>query len=336
MKKPLGCFSIYGLIASCLALIAVGALTWLRGGVLFSPGPLTAVRRGTGPLQGFASHADMEDECALCHRPWAGADAARCLACHTGVGEQIAAQAGLHGVLEDAGTCTACHGEHQGREARITGAARLDFPHERVGFSLREHQRLADGTPFDCADCHVAPGYAFDQATCAACHGEMDAGFTERHIAAYGPACLGCHEGGQALAGFDHQAIFPLEGAHAAPSCQACHAGRSLEELSVGCVACHLEPDIHRGHFGDDCAACHTAAGWLPARLRYHAFPLDHGGTGDVACQVCHAEDYLTYACSGCHEHEPALTERQHREEGLIDIADCARCHPSGRKEEDD
>jgi hypothetical protein len=76
--------------------------------------------------------------------------------------------------------------------------------------------------------------------------------------------------------------------------------------------------------------------GWRPARLRYHSFPLDHGGGGEVACQVCHPSDYLAYTCSGCHEHELVQTGRLHREEGLKEIADCARCHPRGDIEEND
>jgi hypothetical protein len=335
MKKPLGCLSIYGLIASCLALIGVGAFVLFNGMVLFSPGPLTAVRQGIGPLQGFASHADMA-RCALCHRPWAGADPERCLACHTGVDEQIATQAGLHGQVQNAVACMLCHSEHKGREARITSAALSDFPHEQVGFSLAYHQRLVDGASFACADCHVAPGYTFEQATCTACHREMDAGFMEQHVATYSSSCLSCHDGSAALADFDHNVVFALEGAHAAPSCKACHAERSLGELSAGCVACHREPALHRGQFGTDCAACHTAAGWSPASLRYHTLPLDHGSPGDVACQVCHADNYVTYTCYGCHEHEQAQIERQHREEGLVGIADCAHCHPTGEVKEGD
>jgi hypothetical protein len=261
-------------------------------------------------------------------------DTERCLACHTNVDEQVAAQAGLHGVLEQARPCTLCHSEHRGREAQIPHEARSSFPHERVGFSLTGHRRLADGTPFACANCHVAPGYAFEQDTCATCHREMDAGYTEQHIAAYGPGCLSCHKGGQALASFDHAVFFALDEAHAPLSCQACHESRSLDALSAGCVACHPEPDLHGGRFGADCGACHTSAAWRPASLRYHAFPLDHGSAGDVACQVCHPADYATYTCAGCHEHDPAETERQHREEGLVDIADCARCHPAGRNTE--
>ena len=336
MKKPLGCFSVYGLIAAVLTLIGVGALILLRGGVMFSPGPLSAASRGRGPLQGFSSHAEMERECVLCHRPWAGVDMQRCLACHTAESEQILTRTGLHGPVQDAQMCTSCHSEHRGREAEIEPAARAAFPHQRVGFSLSYHLSMPDGSAFVCADCHDAPDYDVEQATCSMCHREIDAGFMERHIAAYDSACFSCHEGGEVLAGFDHQVVFALQGAHATLSCQTCHAQISLQDLSAGCVACHSEPEIHRGRFGTACDACHTAAAWVPASLRYHSFPLDHGSASEVACQVCHPDNYLTYTCAGCHEHEPAQTERLHRDQGLQEIADCARCHPGGEVEEGD
>jgi hypothetical protein len=163
----------------------------------------------------------------------------------------------------------------------------------------------------------------------------LDAGYVEQHIATYDSACFSCHRGSERLAGFDHNAVFALEGAHAVLSCKTCHAERSLHELSAGCVACHAEPEIHGDKFGTDCAACHLASAWTPASLRYHEFPLEHGSSRDVACQLCHPDDYLTYTCAGCHEHDPAQTERQHREHSLQEIADCARCHPRGEVEEE-
>jgi hypothetical protein len=332
MKKPLGCFSVYGLLVSLLALVLVGVFTLRKGAILFSPGPLTAARREIGPLLGYASHAELEFKCTLCHRPWEGVDEERCLACHTGVKDQIVTQAGLHGILQDARACIQCHSEHQGRKADITDAGRPSFPHEQVGFWLGGHQRLADGTPFACANCHTGADYTFESVTCLVCHRGMDAHFADPHVAAYGSNCLSCHKGDPALSAFDHQALFALDGAHAALLCQDCHTGRPLEELSTGCIACHAEPELHDGRFSVDCEACHTTSAWRPARLRYHTFLLDHGSEGDVACQVCHPDEYVTYTCYGCHYHEPAQTERQHRGKTSGDITDCARCHPTGKE----
>ena len=121
--------------------------------------------------------------------------------------------------------------------------------------------------------------------------------------------------------------------------CLVCHDDESLSyarygvKISLHVTDQHLEGTPHEGF---DCVACHTSATWSPANLRYHTFPLDHGGAGDVACQVCHPDGYVTYTCFGCHEHESERTERRHRREGLRDIADCVLCHTTGEVEEDD
>jgi len=337
MKRTLGCFSVYGALAALVVAIGVGGWTLLRGPTLFSPGPLTAVRQETMSIQGYASHAEMESRCTLCHRPWRRVATERCLACHAAVENEIAAGTGLHGRLDDPEVCVACHPDHLGREADVARAALDRYPHDQVGFSLVRHQQLADGSASVCTDCHVPGGYALDRTTCAACHRGMDAVFAERHVADYGAGCLSCHDGRAMPDGFDHGAIFPLDGAHVDVACDTCHVPAAATRLSEACVACHEEPAIHRGGFGTNCAACHTVDGWLPARLRVHAFPLDHGkqaGEGEVSCLTCHPDGYVAYTCYGCHEHEPDAVERAHREDGMTEIADCARCHPTGQEEE--
>jgi hypothetical protein len=338
MKRTLGCFSVYGALAALLVAIGVVGWTLLRGPTLFSPGPLTTRRQGAAPIQGYTSHAEMESRCTLCHLPWRGVATERCLACHVTIGDEIAARTGLHGRLDDPKSCADCHPDHLGREVDIVQTAVDNYPHDQVGFSLVRHQRLADGTAFVCADCHVAPEYVLDQATCAACHRGMDASFTERHIVNYGTGCLSCHDGRAMPGSFAHEAVFPLAGAHAKVACDTCHVSEARTQPSQACIACHEEPAIHRGGFGTNCAACHSTDGWLPARLRSHAFPLDHGiqaGEGEVSCLTCHPAGYAAYICYGCHEHQRDTIEGVHREEGMTDIADCARCHPTGQGEEE-
>ncbi|MBN1579525.1 MAG: hypothetical protein JXA89_02395 [Anaerolineae bacterium] len=334
MKKPLGCLSGYGLIASMLVLIGVVWFTLFKGAVLFSPGPLTAASRGLGTLQDVASHADLERECTRCHRPWGGADPARCLQCHTPVEEQISNHTGLHGRFLEAESCLRCHSDHQGREANITLADPSTFAHDQVGFALSRHEKRIDGTGFACKDCHIAPRYALKPAVCDTCHREMDTAFTQQHVTTYGADCLACHDGTGALVDFDHGTVFALSGVHATLVCRDCHTSGSFDSLSPACASCHIEPPVHQDQFGSDCIACHTTNGWQPARLQYHLFPLDHGGTGEVACPTCHADNYATVTCYSCHEHQPELVEHKHRKEGITDIAGCAFCHPTGRREE--
>jgi hypothetical protein len=332
MNKPWGCLSLYGLLASLVLVLGVGAVVWLGGAAPLSPGPLTASAPRGVTLQGHTSHADMEQQCTLCHRPWAGVDPARCAACHTAVQAEIAAQNGLHGQLKDPMACATCHPDHQGREVQIALARPSLFPHDLVGFTLRRHTQLADGTPFSCENCHT-PDYALLPSTCDSCHQQMDAAFMEQHIARYGESCISCHDGSTLPAPFDHQAVFPLDGAHAQAECAACHSNVSPLALTQGCTTCHEESRVHGGQFGAACEACHTTQSWRPALLRYHAFPLGHGEGGAVPCLTCHPTGYASYSCYGCHAHQPAETEAQHREEGIADLADCASCHPAGTEE---
>lgn len=331
MKKQLGCLSPLGLLAALVGVLALAGYTWSEGGALFSSGPATAAHGGDSPLGGFGSHAEFEGQCDRCHSPWRGPDAQRCLDCHGAVQGEISRQDGLHGRLHSPGECVLCHGEHLGREADISAAARADYPHQLVGFSLARHRRGIDGRPFACSDCHAAGDYRFDRELCATCHTDLNAEFLAPHVAQHAGDCLGCHDGSGAMTKFDHAILFPLDGGHGALECQACHVGGQYRELPSDCVACHDEPEVHRYQFGTDCGACHSAEAWAPASLQHHTFPLDHGGGSEAGCQECHLETFITYTCFGCHEHSRPEIEREHQEEGVSNYEDCVDCHPGGR-----
>lgn len=336
MRKEPGCLSPVGLLVALCVVVAVAGYTWFKGGGLFNPGPLTAANTRDTTLEGYRSHAEFEDQCTRCHRPWLGVEPARCLDCHTNLRDQIRTGEGLHGKLENPELCTGCHTEHQGRTADISAAALTSFSHQQVGFSLARHRRLAVGGPFACVDCHPNAKYEFDQALCKDCHAQMDAAFTAQHVIDFSQNCLGCHDGSGAMAGFDHNVVFALEGAHADLACADCHVADRYKGLPSDCVACHDEPEVHLGQFGTDCAACHTAEAWTPARLQQHTFPLDHGSRSEVDCQVCHPTNYVSYTCYDCHEHDPNEVAQEHREEGIRDFEDCVECHATGRETEDE
>lgn len=218
--------------------------------------------------------------------------------------------------------CAACHSTSSWQHAV--------FDHSQTGFPLTgKHLQV------DCQDCHINQRYQDTPADCYACHVEDDA-----HQSEFGQDCAACHTpDGWQDAAFDHSlAPFPLAGAHLQVACSQCHlpgdAGRIFKGTPQECRACHIEPEYHSGLFRPDCAACHSDQSWAPARYDGpHGFPVNHGESGPSACRVCHPDRLHMYDCYGCHEHNPVQIQNEHREEGITQLDDCVRCHPSGREE---
>jgi hypothetical protein len=145
-------------------------------------------------------------------------------------------------------------------------------------------------------------------------------------------------DGGQAR--FDHaKAGWALAGKHAKVKCQECHdprritdgavkevAGKGRKTLlgaPVTCVGCHF--DEHRGQVGTDCAKCHDAAGWKPAKGFDHArtqYPLT-GLHAKVPCAKCHV---AVTDPEGRHDFPQAVAPTYARLKP-IPFAMCSDCH---------
>jgi len=329
-------FSPVGCLTAIALFVGLAATILLFGGAIFSPGPLTALAASGSPLNGFASHAEFENDCNQCHRPFRGAEAARCENCHANVIVERTTGNGLHGGFgaDDIGRCGSCHSDHQGRDFDPAEVTLANFDHPATGFALTTHTKLYNGTLFTCQSCHAGKKFAFDPQTCADCHAQADAGFMAEHAQSFGNDCLGCHDGTGSLANFDHSA-FPLEGGHATTTCAACHTNKQFKGTPTDCAACHAEPEMHIGLLGTDCAACHTPAACSPAQFSQpHTFPLDHGEQGALACATCHVTTLSEFTCYPCHEQAEMIDK--HVEEGISGprLENCVECHATGQKEE--
>lgn len=325
--------SLPGCITALIFIAGMIAATAILGGVLFSPGLLSVQGIDRAPLKGFTSHVDFEGRCEWCHAPWTGVTASLCEDCHTNVAEERLSGTGVHGVLKGTHDCRLCHIEHNGRQADQSASAMIVFPHEQTGYSLVRHRAFPDGQAFACRDCHEAraPGYAFNLASCESCHRQVDAAFVDQHVAKYSADCFACH---RQLEPFDHQ-VFPLTGRHAGVRCTSCHTPEDFAQVSAECIACHRDPEIHAGLFGKDCSACHTINSWQPARLSKHDFPLDHGGEGEIDCATCHTQSYATFTCTNCHAHNEDQVNEAHLKAGIVEFADCMKCHADGLVHQD-
>ncbi len=336
--------SRFGCLATLVILAGVGIAVLVSGGAVFNPGRLTAWANTGAPLGGFASHVAFENDCAECHAPFRGVEAARCEQCHTAVAAERVAARGLHGILQPAAVarCAQCHTDHKGRDFNpsVVTLASLDqagFDHAAIGFALTTHTKNYDGSPLACRACHTGDNYSVAEQTCADCHRDAYPTFMDEHFQAFGGDCLSCHDGTGSLANFDHSQFFSLEGAHTAVECTACHVNRQFKGTPTECAACHAQPEVHAGLFGTDCAVCHSTEAWKPAALANHVFPLDHGEQGGLVCSTCHLNTFQAYNCYGCHEHRPDEMAKKHSEKGITGPAlnDCAACHPGGHKDDD-
>ncbi|TAJ55236.1 MAG: class III cytochrome C family protein [Nevskiaceae bacterium] len=188
--------------AVVLGLVAVLALLFLRPEPMLSPG---------APMR---AHQDIGGDCFACHTPLLGVRAERCLSCHaldriglfTSKGRPIPADKSrppFHQKLSEQ-NCTACHGEHQGADAK---RALRTF----------SHQMLQPGLRSQCASCHARPEDALHRQvgeTCAQCHGQT----------AWSPAT------------FEHDRYFLLDRDHNV-ACATCHVGQNFSRYT--CYGCH-------------------------------------------------------------------------------------------------
>ncbi len=270
------------------------------------------------PLEG--QHATAN--CAGCHVNNQFEDLpAECVACH--------AEPAIHAGLFET-TCESCHTTEAWSPATLGDTT---FNHDtQTRFSLVQHQADFSGAVLNCASCHVTNLETVEMTICTTCHAQADAVFMASHEQEFGSDCLACHDGVDRMHDFDHARVFVLDGRHAEIECVACHADQKFTGTPAECVACHAEPPIHAGIFGVQCELCHSTTAWLPASLKTHTFPLDHGDEGMIACETCHVTTYVEYTCDNCHD--PVEMKQEHSEEGISDITNCIECHPTGLEDE--
>ncbi|HEX5789304.1 MAG TPA: cytochrome c3 family protein [Woeseiaceae bacterium] len=301
-------------------------------------------------------HADFENDCGACHD--AETDEARpllCTACHEGIGADRTGGTGFHGRFPAAreSDCTACHTEHEGRDADIVGLDGGLFDHAFTDFPLvGAHEALT------CSGCHAADASPREApAECGVCHRADDP-----HEGQLGGACADCHNQADWLvAVFDHAGTgYALTGGHRDVACGDCHQRNRFDAASRRCVTCHAVDDVHDGSRGDECSSCHTTDGWNATGFDHatmtgfaladghaglecadcHRQP-DHKDTFAGGCVACHAGDdvhqgRLGTDCAGCHAPDSWPAARFDHDttgfalEGAHAAQNCTACHKTG------
>jgi hypothetical protein len=244
---------------------------------------------------------------------FATADFHDCKPCHTSP----------HGSGLSSGQCKSCH-----ETTAWSASGPRKFDHALTRFKLQgKHEALK------CEQCHkptqratFASKYmiAFDR--CTNCHEDYHRGQFEKK---FGNDCERCHS----LQAFKASTFtiamhadtkLPLNGAHVAVACAACHTPRNASGiatvqyvgLAAECQVCHQ--DVHGGQFdrpgGTPCAICHSPGTWRSLLFDHNiqsSFPLTGAHKG-VPCGKCHKEEKfgnrtivrykpLSSQCESCH-----------------------------------
>ncbi len=246
--------------------------------------------------------------------------------------------------------CFSCHAENY-RDAK-------DPDHAANGFSTdclichRNQKSWADASgvhqdfplrgrhlTLECAACHPGGRFQGTPTDCAACHiRDYRATTNPDHKAAGFPTdCVSCHGNGAVSwtgASIDHDRFFALKGTHATLDCNACHAkGYNLSKECYGCHAADYsattDPNHKTAGFSTDCESCHGngAVTWSGASFDHSQFFSLQGAHAILDCNACHAKGYnLPKECYGCHAADySATTEPNHKASGFPTT--CADCH---------
>lgn len=279
-------------LPACLLSLLLGLITAAASAQTLE----TAIMPGR-VIQG---HADLEGDCANCHRRFdRAAQTGLCMACHKDIGADVKAKRGHHGRLSEV-ECRTCHTDHKGRQARIVLLDERTFNHRQTDFALGgAHANAA------CKSCHK-PGAKHREApsACIACHRKDD-----RHKGSLGTECGSCHnDSNWKEARFDHDKTkFPLRAKHATAACTNCHINERYAGTPRDCASCHRKDDAHKGHFGAKCETCHREQEWKPATFAHDRdtrFAL-RGGHRTARCESCHRaplyREKLKTTCVACH-----------------------------------
>ena len=295
----------------------------------FQPAPGFDHAQTTFPLVG--RHRSLE--CKECHeisqinnvrfQKFSGIEDSNCTSCHVDVHNN-----------KFGNNCTRCHNEFSFTQIKSLNA----FNHEQTDFPLRGlHQAL------DCNACHKTNlTGAIKHNLCSDCHSDYHNGEFAKNDNS--PDCAICHT----VSGFTpsnftierhKQTNFPLDGAHLATACVACHKQNerwSFADRGSRCVNCH--ENIHKNYIREkyypeeDCRNCHTTNRWSEIRFDHSltSFTLE-GKHREVSCRSCHFPkqnnareqqfEKLSLRCEACH------TDVHFKQFEVTRATDCSRCH---------
>ncbi len=277
------------------------------------------------PGQVISGHAQFEEACDNCHETLNRQNQSHlCLNCHDhkNIAKDIKNKQGYHGQIGNIAntSCSYCHTDHEGRDARIVLFDPESFDHLATDFEL-------DGAHvgIQCNTCHLPKKQYFEApGKCIDCHKKDDP-----HKGRLGENCTDCHTTKNwSKNQFDHDKTeFKLEGKHSQIDCKLCHAGETYKKTPKDCVACHQINDVHENRYGEKCETCHSTKEWKQVQFEHDKdtkFRLDKRHK-KVLCDTCHTaplyEKKPGKSCYSCHR----LNDEHKGQNGK----ECNKCHTS-------
>jgi hypothetical protein len=226
-------------------------------------------------------------------------------------------------------SCDACHRASHTAWSQAVFDHNASFPlvgtHATQPCQVCHKGNIYRGTPRDCIGCHRA---------------DYDRTQSPNHAAAGFPIdCVACHQPSVPTwkTTFNHSAFFPLSGAHASQTCQACHKGNIYRGTPRDCIGCHRadydrtqKPNHAAANFPTDCASGHqpSAPSWKTTFNHNAVFPLV-GVHASQACQTCHRNNVYRGTprdCVGCHRVNYDRTQNPNHAAAGFSTA-CELCH---------
>ncbi len=227
----------YAVSAAALLLVLFGAFYYLGVHPRGRPGPLSAAswQRMALPGELSSAHAFLGHDCAACHTPGRGVQAASCVACHAN--SQALLQRQPTAFHADIGSCVECHAEHRGAARRPTEMDHAALA--RIGLrQLKERGGHADARPGEAA------------LDCAACHGTKD-----RHQGLFGRDCAACHTTEKwTVPGFRHPPPSSLD-------CAQCHQAPPSHYMGHFHMISRRVAGKPHAQVGQ-CHLCHQTTAW--------------------------------------------------------------------------
>jgi hypothetical protein len=295
--------------------------------------PATKFDHNKTKFQLAGKHQNVE--CIKCHKievknnqnfqDFAGIPHSNCTNCHKDMHNGLFGQ-----------DCRQCHNEESFHN--IQGM--VNFDHNKTKFKLEDkHQTVP------CKSCHKTAAFTdpilYDR--CTDCHADYHKGqFNKQGIT---PDCSSCHNT-KGFTGFSYtieqhgKSNFPLEGAHLATPCFACHKKTqqwSFKEIGSRCNDCHK--DVHESYLDKkyypeaNCTNCHSETSW-------NLINFDHSKTGFVlmgvhqnqTCRKCHFNQTgdgivsqkfsgLDSTCTNCHK------DIHMNQFEVAGVTNCNQCH---------